>query len=118
MFGSESRVPYRLQNPKKDQILRTRNQRICMKKLMDVSEAREICKGRHHMEIFDLCLPFREIDLLPTALPAWNWNQFFHILYRPFTLSFMILIPVSAFDSNRGSAFDFDSCFYLDSGFV
>ncbi|GBP06205.1 hypothetical protein EVAR_3564_1 [Eumeta japonica] len=31
---------------KKGQILRTRNQRACMKRLLDGSEAREVCKDR------------------------------------------------------------------------
>ncbi|GBP42988.1 hypothetical protein EVAR_49476_1 [Eumeta japonica] len=42
---------------KKGQILSTRNRRACMKRWMDISEAREICK---HVEIYSLCLPFWE----------------------------------------------------------
>ncbi|GBP24511.1 hypothetical protein EVAR_20835_1 [Eumeta japonica] len=33
-----------------------------MKRLMDVSEAREICKVHYHVEICSLCLPFWAIE--------------------------------------------------------
>ncbi|GBP46324.1 hypothetical protein EVAR_39701_1 [Eumeta japonica] len=43
------------------QILSIRNRRNCMERLMDVREAREICKDPYQVEIYSLCLPFWEI---------------------------------------------------------
>ncbi|GBP84078.1 hypothetical protein EVAR_68780_1 [Eumeta japonica] len=43
---------------KKGQILSTRNQRACMKRLMDVTETREIWKLSYHVKIYRLSLSF------------------------------------------------------------
>ncbi|GBP32435.1 Indole-3-acetaldehyde oxidase [Eumeta japonica] len=42
---------------KKGQILSTRNRRACMKRLIDVNEARDMQRS-YHVEIYSLCLPF------------------------------------------------------------
>ncbi|GBP68660.1 hypothetical protein EVAR_47666_1 [Eumeta japonica] len=59
---------------KKGQKLSIRNRRACMKRLMDGSEARQLCKDHTFWKSISLCLPFWEIDtcLLQHELHEWR----------------------------------------------
>ncbi|GBP63740.1 hypothetical protein EVAR_8737_1 [Eumeta japonica] len=88
---------------KKGQILSTRNRQACIKRLMDVSEAREMCKDSTMLKFNSLCLPFSEIGvnlsgflqstpLSHITVPTLPFRDIPHILRRDHISTVLILL--------------------------